>query len=141
MFFGFCQFLQDIRGSWVENNPVAGLILLIQAAHKTMPRVYPARKTPLSQQCLASAGVFVWFWETVISSPILQPLSSSLTSNTHCMTLSRDSEVLPVLVLPCYITHHKMGRSQFLGSALFPEGERLLLGTPMLFCAHSMAGC
>lgn len=78
---------------------------------------------PLSQQWLAPAGFSVWSQETLIPSPILQPFCRSLTSNTHCMTPSRDSEVLPVLVLPCHITHHKMGRSHFLGSALFPEDE------------------
>lgn len=77
----------------------------------------------LSQQCLAPAGSFAWSQETLIPSQILHPFCSSLTSNTHCMTPSRVSEVLPVLVLPCYITHHRMGRSHFPGSARFPEGE------------------
>ena len=100
---------------------LSGLILLVQAAQRNRHRVYPARKAflPPSSVCLAVS--FAWPWETWIPSPTLWSLSRSLTSHTGCKTPSRTTEALPLLVLPYYITHHKMGRSQFLGAAFFPK--------------------
>lgn len=76
----------------------------------------------------------------LIPSPILQPFCSSLTSNTHCMTPSRDSEILPVLVL----LHNPSQNGEISVPCVCPLSwwwTQLLLGTPMPFCAHSMAGC
>lgn len=137
LFFVLCQFLQNVQASWVENSPVPELILLFQAAHMNRPRVYPARKTFLSPSRVLCV---------VPGNTDSQPNSSAplqLFNLQHSLYDPKQG-LRSLASLGITLLHNPPQNGEISVSWVYSLSWRwtwLLLGTPMLFCAHSMAGC